>query len=58
MLLDTHVDPVQPVLPETVLSVRVGGIEVHLCITKLKLTQKTIIVIIIIIVVVDIIIAI
>ena len=51
MLLDTHVDPVQPVLPETVLSVQVGGIEVLLCITT-KLTQKTIIVIIIIIIVV------
>ena len=40
MLLDTHVDPVQPVLPETVLSVQVGGIEVHLCITKLNLHRK------------------
>ena len=40
MLLDTHVDPVQPVLPETVLSVRVGGIEVHLCITKFNLHRK------------------
>ena len=33
-------DPVQPVLPETVLSVRVGGIEVHLCITKFNLHRK------------------
>ena len=40
MLLDTHVDPVQPVLPETVLSVRVSGIEVHLCITKFNLRRK------------------
>ena len=40
MLLDTHVDPVQPVLPETVLSVRVGGIEIHLCITKFNLHRK------------------
>ena len=40
MLLDTHVDPVQPVLPETVLSVRVGGIEVHLCINKFNLHRK------------------
>ena len=40
MLLDTHVDPVQPVLPETVLSVRVGGIEVHLRITKFNLHRK------------------
>ena len=40
MLLDTHVDPVQPVLPETVLSVQVGGIEVHLYINKLNLHRK------------------
>ena len=40
MPLDTHVEPVQPVLPETVLSVRVGGIEAILCITKLNLHRK------------------